>query len=53
MNNLNIGIIGAAEMGSLLVNKFVALGHTVSIANSRGTDGNSNLGVLSIAGISM
>lgn len=33
---MNIGIIGAGEMGLCLASKFVALGHTVSIANSRG-----------------
>jgi len=35
---MNIGIIGAGEMGSLLASKFFKLGHTVSIANSRGAD---------------
>jgi predicted dinucleotide-binding enzyme len=33
---MNIGIIGAGEMGSLLASKFIKLGHSVSIANSRG-----------------
>ena len=33
---MNIGIIGAGEMGTCLASKFVKLGHTVSIANSRG-----------------
>ena len=33
---MNIGIIGSAEMGSCLASKFVKLGHTVSMANSRG-----------------
>ena len=33
---MNIGIIGSGEMGSCLASKFVQLGHTVSIANSRG-----------------
>jgi predicted dinucleotide-binding enzyme len=33
---MKIGIIGSGEMGSLLALKFVKLGHTVSIANSRG-----------------
>ena len=33
---MNIGIIGSAEMGSCLAAKFIKLGHTVSIANSRG-----------------
>jgi predicted dinucleotide-binding enzyme len=33
---MNIGIIGSAEMGSCLASKFIKLGHTVSIANSRG-----------------
>ncbi len=35
---LNIGIIGAAEMGSLLAKKIVDLGHNVTIANSRGAE---------------
>lgn len=33
---MNIGIIGSGGMGSCLASKFAALGHTVSIANSRG-----------------
>jgi hypothetical protein len=33
---MNIGIVGSGELGSLLASKFVKLGHTVSIANSRG-----------------
>lgn len=33
---MNIGIIGSGEMGRCLASKFVALGHTVSMANSRG-----------------
>jgi len=33
---MNIGIIGSGGMGSCLAEKFVKLGHTVSIANSRG-----------------
>jgi predicted dinucleotide-binding enzyme len=33
---MNIGIIGSGEMGTCLALKFVKLGHTVSIANSRG-----------------
>jgi predicted dinucleotide-binding enzyme len=33
---MNIGIIGSGGMGSCLAAKFVKLGHTVSIANSRG-----------------
>ncbi len=33
---MNIGIIGSGEMGTCLAAKFVKLGHTVSIANSRG-----------------
>ena len=33
---MNIGIIGAGELGSLLALKLVKLGHAVSIANSRG-----------------
>lgn len=33
---MNIGIIGSGSMGVCLASKFVKLGHTVSIANSRG-----------------
>jgi len=33
---MNIGIIGAAEMGSTLALSFINLGYTVSIANSKG-----------------
>lgn len=33
---MNIGIIGSGEMGRCLASKFVTLGHTVSITNSRG-----------------
>src|SRR5882762_54473 len=33
---MNIGIIGSGEMGICLASKFVKLGHTVSMANSRG-----------------
>jgi len=33
---MNIGMIGAGEMGACLASKFVKLGHTVSMANSRG-----------------
>src|SRR5688572_16955327 len=33
---MKIGIIGAANVGPELAKKFVALGHQVSIANSRG-----------------
>jgi predicted dinucleotide-binding enzyme len=33
---MNIGIIGSGEMGQCLASKFVKLGHSVSIANSRG-----------------
>jgi 8-hydroxy-5-deazaflavin:NADPH oxidoreductase len=33
---MNIGIIGAGEMGSFLASKFIKLGHAVSMANSRG-----------------
>jgi 8-hydroxy-5-deazaflavin:NADPH oxidoreductase len=33
---MNIGIIGSGEMGRCLASKFVALGHAVSLANSRG-----------------
>jgi predicted dinucleotide-binding enzyme len=35
---MNIGIIGSGEMGSGLASKFIKLGHTVAIANSRGPD---------------
>src|SRR5258708_23593098 len=34
--SMNIGIIGSGEMGSGLASKFIKLGHSVSIANSRG-----------------
>lgn len=33
---MNIGIIGSGEMGTCLASKFIKLGHTVSITNSRG-----------------
>ncbi|SMC61013.1 NADPH-dependent F420 reductase [Pedobacter nyackensis] len=33
---MNIGIIGSGQIGSCLATKFVKLGHSVSIANSRG-----------------
>ncbi|HEY4195087.1 MAG TPA: NAD(P)-binding domain-containing protein, partial [Mucilaginibacter sp.] len=33
---MNIGIIGSGEIGSCLASQFVKLGHSVSIANSRG-----------------
>ena len=33
---MNIGMIGAGEMGVCLAKKFTKLGHTVSMANSRG-----------------
>jgi predicted dinucleotide-binding enzyme len=33
---MNIGIIGAGQIGSCLASKFVKLGHRVSISNSRG-----------------
>ncbi len=33
---MNIGIIGSGEMGTCLATKFIKLGHSVSIANSRG-----------------
>lgn len=33
---MNIGIIGSGEMGCSLASGFIKLGHTVSIANSRG-----------------
>lgn len=35
---MNIGIIGAGNIGSALAGNLVKLGHTVSIANSRGPD---------------
>jgi len=35
---LNIGIIGSGNIGSLLAKRFVSSGHTVSIANSRGPE---------------
>jgi predicted dinucleotide-binding enzyme len=35
-NNMNIGIIGSGNIGSLLTKRFISLGHRVSIANSRG-----------------
>lgn len=34
--DMEIGFIGAGELGSLLASKLIKLGHTVSIANSRG-----------------
>jgi len=36
MELMNIGIIGAGEMGSFLAARFIQQGHAVSIANSRG-----------------
>ncbi|MHA4806966.1 NADPH-dependent F420 reductase [Flavitalea flava] len=35
---MNIGIIGAGEMGLCLASKFIKSGHRVSMANSRGPD---------------
>jgi predicted dinucleotide-binding enzyme len=35
---MNIGIIGAGEIGSCLAAKFIKLGHSVAIANSRGPE---------------
>jgi predicted dinucleotide-binding enzyme len=35
---MRIGIIGAGNIGSILAAKWVAVGHTVSIANSRGPE---------------
>ena len=35
-SSMKIGIIGSGEMGRCLATKFTKLGHTVSIANSRG-----------------
>ena len=33
---MNIGIIGAGQIGSVLTRRLTALGHEVSVANSRG-----------------
>lgn len=33
---MNIGIIGSGQIGGCLASKFIKLGHTVSMANSRG-----------------
>jgi predicted dinucleotide-binding enzyme len=35
---MNIGIIGAGEIGSCLAAKFIKLGHSVAISNSRGPE---------------
>jgi predicted dinucleotide-binding enzyme len=35
---MKIGIIGAGQIGSTLARKFIALGHTVKLANSRGPE---------------
>jgi predicted dinucleotide-binding enzyme len=35
---MNIGIIGAGEIGSCLAAKFIKLGHSVAISNSRGSE---------------
>jgi predicted dinucleotide-binding enzyme len=35
---MNIGIIGAGQIGELLASKLIGLGHDVRIANSRGPD---------------
>ena len=35
---MRIGIIGAGEIGSTLTRRFTALGHQVSVANSRGPE---------------
>ena len=35
---MKIGIIGAGEIGGTLTRRFTALGHDVSIANSRGPE---------------
>jgi predicted dinucleotide-binding enzyme len=35
---MNIGIIGAGEIGSCLAAQFIKLGHSVAIANSRGPE---------------
>ncbi|MDQ1631370.1 MAG: hypothetical protein QOC80_1342, partial [Frankiaceae bacterium] len=33
---MDIGIIGAGNIGSALTRRFTSLGHTVTVANSRG-----------------
>jgi predicted dinucleotide-binding enzyme len=35
---MKIGIIGAGEIGGALTRRFTALGHQVSVANSRGPE---------------
>ena len=35
---MRIGIIGAGQIGGTLARRFTALGHDVSIANSRGPE---------------
>ena len=36
--NMKIGIIGAGEIGGALTRRLTALGHQVSVANSRGPE---------------
>ena len=38
MNPMNIGIVGAGNIGASLARRFTELGHTVQIANSRGPE---------------
>src|ERR1700733_1023481 len=40
---MRIGIIGAGEIGSTLTRRFTALGHQVSVANSRGPESLADL----------
>jgi predicted dinucleotide-binding enzyme len=42
---MNIGIIGAGEIGSCLAAKFIKLGHSVAIANSRGPESLQELAI--------
>ncbi|MDQ1636301.1 MAG: 8-hydroxy-5-deazaflavin:NADPH oxidoreductase, partial [Frankiaceae bacterium] len=35
---MDIGIIGAGNIGSALTRRFTSLGHTVTVANSRGPE---------------
>lgn len=37
-NVMKIGIIGAGQIGSTLASRFISVGHTVKIANSRGPE---------------
>jgi len=51
---LNIGIIGAGQVGGVLAFHFVKLGHNVSIANSRGAESLATLSAkLSVAASSV